>query len=229
MRKILISLSALLSISGCAPINTGNDKDIDPYKTTNEEIFKLNHSLDKHIIKPIAQIYDYLIPDTIETRISMFFSNLGEVSVISNDILQSKFYTAANDTARLLINSSFGMFGLFDMATDNGFPKHKQNFALTLNSWGFKDSPYIVMPIFGASTVFDSFSLPIDNFALSPIAYIKPYSLAMSLYVTDKINIRANIMPYDKIILDAFDPYLMLRNAYLQKRQQEITENEKLN
>ena len=228
MRKILISISALISISSCGPINTGNDKDIDPYKATNKEIFKLNQSLDKHIIKPIAQVYDYLIPDEMETRISMFFSNLGEISVVSNDLLQAKFYAAANDTTRFLINSSFGMFGLFDMATENGFPKHHQNFAITLNDWGFKNSPYIVMPIFGSSTMIDSLSIPVESLVLSPMVYVKTNSLITPLYVIDKINFRATIMPYDNLVADSFDPYIMARNVFLQKRQQRISENEKL-
>ena len=227
MQKIFIYLSALLSISSCSSTNTGHDKNIDPYKETNEKIFELNQHLDKHITKPIAQAYDYLLPDYIEARISSFFSNLGEISVIGNDLMQAKFHAAADDTTRFLINSSFGMFGLFDMATENGFPKHTQNFALTLDYWGFQDSPYIVMPILGSSTVFDAVAIPVDKMAMSPITYVDPYSTSASIRAANNISFRAEILPYDDIILDAFDPYIMARNAYLQTRKKEITENAK--
>lgn len=220
-------MSAVLGISSCGPMNNGHDKDIDPYKATNEKIFELNQTLDKHITKPIAQAYDYILPDYLEARISSFFSNIGEISVIGNDLLQAKFGAVANDTSRFLINSSFGMFGLFDMATANGFPKHTQNFALTLDYWGFKQSPYIVIPILGSSTALDAVAIPVDKLAMSPITYIDPCSASTSIRTVGNITFRAEMLPYDDIILDAFDPYIMARNAYLQTRKKEITENEK--
>ena len=218
----LFLISATLLLQGCGKINTGHDSDIDPYKEYNKNMFIINQEIDKDFTRPIAKVYEEAMPDIIEKRIANFFDNLSGITTISNDILQGEIFFAASDSWRLLLNSTFGIIGLFDVATINGFPRHKQYFGITLAKWGFVDSAYVVLPVFGASTMYDAISIPIDTIALSAWPYIKPAHLNISLFTLNSINNRASMLPYDKAVEEAFDPYIFVRNAYLQKRKRLI-------
>ncbi|MBT4804535.1 MAG: VacJ family lipoprotein [Legionellales bacterium] len=215
----------LMLLQSCGNINKGSDADIDPYKEYNKKMFVINQEIDKDVTRPIAKAYEEVMPDIFEKRITNFFDNLYNITTISNDILQGEMLLAASDSWRFLLNSTFGIAGLFDVATINDFPKHNQYFGITLAKWGFVDSPYIVLPIFGSSTMYDAISIPVDNIALSAWPYIKPTYLKTSLLVLDSTNKRASILPYDKAVEEAFDPYIFVRNAYLQKRKKLIDES----
>ena len=216
------ALMACILVSSCSNNSNSFDSKIDPYKSFNKKMFSFNRIIDKNLIRPITNVYDFLIPNIIEARINTFFRNLDEIQVITNDILQAEINYAGIDSARFIINSSIGIFGLFDVASQNGIPKREQSFSVTLFKWGFRESPYIVLPLLGSSTIYDSFSFPIDSLLLSPITYIKPYSSAIEIYLVDKINIRSSLMGYDKTVDNAFDPYIFVRDAYLQKRKNQI-------
>jgi phospholipid-binding lipoprotein MlaA len=217
-----LSLIALL-LTSCSTPNTGPDKDIDPHKAYNQKVFAFNQEVDHYITRPVAIAYEAITPDIVEVGISNVFSNIGMLTTIANDLLQGDLYYAASDSWRFVLNSTFGIGGLFDVATINDFPEHKQYFGITLAKWGFVNSPYLVIPFVGPSTYYDALSLSVDNLLLSPWPYVKPIDVSTGLFVLNMVNNRAKMLPYDQAVLDSFDPYIFVRNAYLQKREKMVT------
>lgn len=212
---ILAGIIAIL-LSGCAgnPSNT-----VDPYELVNRKIFKFNVMLDSTVLRPIAVGYQAITPSILNKGITNFFHNLHELSNIANDALQGKFFFALSDAWRFVINSTVGIGGLFDVATPSGLSEHKQDFGVTLARWGYKNSAFIMLPFFGPSTVRDAASMPIDHYALSYWPYIDDDTTYYSLYALKSIDYRASLLPADQLIRQSFDPYVFVRNAYLQKRR----------
>lgn len=196
-----------------------SENDIDPYEGFNREVFSFNRKIDEYITKPIAITYDLIVPDSVEYRISNVFSNFGEVTTIGNDILQLNALQAVSDTWRFAINSTAGVLGIFDVASELDLPKNQQYFGKTLAFWGFDHSPYLVLPFIGPSTVYDSISLPVDNLLISLWPYIEPRSTARELRALSIVNQRSEALTYSEAVNDAFDPYIFVRNAYLQNRK----------
>ena len=223
-KKIIVLCILILSVCinfGCATIKKPANP-VDPYETMNRKMFKFNSIFDNIIFRPIAVTYQTIIPRPLQSGISNFFSNLNEVTTISNDFLQGNIKNMFANSWRLLFNSTIGIGGLFDVATSLGLPQRKNDFGLTLAKWGVRNSPYIVSPFFGPLTARDGFGALVDYNLLSPWPYIEPQTFRYSLYGTYFINKRAKILAADKFIQEAFDPYIFVRNAYLQYRQQQI-------
>lgn len=218
--NFLLAVFIVITTTSCG-VNNDNDGNIDPYKNFNKTVFATNQKIDEYITRPIAQTYAAIVPDQVEYRISNIFSNANELSAISNDILQLEFVLALSDSWRFVVNSTLGIAGIFDVATELNLPKHNQYFGITLAKWGFVQSPYIVLPILGSSTIYDGIALPVDG-AISIMPYISQESLKLSLYATETINARSKALDYDNAVADAFDPYIFVRNAYLQKREKLI-------
>ncbi len=216
-KKPIITLIAFIAslLSSCSY----NENDIDPYEGFNREVFSFNKEVDNYITKPIALTYDFIVPDSIEYRISNVFSNLGEVTTVGNDILQLNAIQAVSDTWRFAINSTFGVLGIFDVASELDLPKNQQYFGKTLAFWGFDKSPYLVLPIIGPSTIYDSISLPVDNLLISAWPYLEPRSTVHELRALSIINRRSEALAYGEAVDHAFDPYIFVRNAYLQNRE----------
>ena len=143
-------------------------------------------AFDRNIVKPVATLYDNIMPNFLEARIRNFFGNLSELSIIGNDVLQGELIYASRDTWRFVLNSTFGVGGLFDLATTDGFPKRKQYFGTTLARWGLRDSAYLVVPILGATTVYDLIAYPIDYSVLSIWPYVEPTQLKNQLQNTEQ-------------------------------------------
>jgi phospholipid-binding lipoprotein MlaA len=179
----------------------------------------MNMVVDTHIIRPIALVYDSIVPDFIELRIRNIFDNMAQVTVISNDILQGEWLWATHDSWRFLLNSTFGIGGIFDLATADGYPKREQYFGKTLAKWGFNHSPYLVVPLYGSATAYDMIAYPVDYAFFSVWPYIDSSSVKDNMTLVNILNARADALPYDKAVNDAFDPYIFVRNAYLQNRQ----------
>ena len=127
---------------------------------------------------------------------------------------------AISDSWRFFVNSTFGVLGIFDVADEMGLDKNTQRFSGTLAKWGYSDSPYLVLPFLGSSTVYDTISYPVDGWYLSPWKQIEPRSKAEDLFALKAINYRSAMLPYDKNIDKAFDSYIFVRNAFLQRRSQ---------
>lgn len=239
MKKTYLSLVLLLTL--LIPVTTvwsaENITDFDdttisdPLEGYNRAMFEINESLDKSIMKPVAEGYHDLLPDSVERAISNFFSNLHEPFNILNNILQFKLGDAASDTIRFGINTTIGIAGLFDVATEAGLTKHDEDLGQTLAVWGIGSGPYVVLPILGPSTVRDAFgrgtemwignTVEVDDTQIFKLTdEIESEGTRNTLFVTKTISTRADLLGTKEIIDEAsFDSYAFMRDSYLQKRE----------
>lgn len=213
--SILLLLGIFLS--GCATPTT----QIDPYESMNRSIFSFNESVDENVIKPVAEGYRFVTPDPVEIMISNFYSNLDDVNVIFNDLLQLKFRNAGADSARFMINTILGMGGLVDFGTDYGFPKRHEDFGQTLGHWGVSTGPYIVLPFIGGSNMRDTPAMLVDV-ATNPATYMGfvTVGIAPAMGAVAAVDTRAGLLDTEEIVDEAaLDKYEFLRDAYLQRRR----------
>lgn len=223
MRFSMLLGGLLLSTVTVSALAVTNADPNDPYQDFNRHMFALNDSLDKAIFKPVATLYQTVVPSSARKGVTHVFSNLDEIPTVVNDGLQGNPRYVGRDSTRFLINTTAGVGGLFDVATDVGLQKHYEDFGLTLAKWGYKDSSYVVLPLLGPSTVRDTAGLPVDY-----VASIYPYlneDTSMMLYGLYVVNARANLLTYNSVYDQAFDPYVFVRNAYLQRRDAKIEKN----
>ncbi len=205
-----------LALGGCASTQ-GERNPKDPLEPFNRSMYKFNDKVDKAVLKPVAKGYNTIIPEPGKIMVTNFFSNLDDIIVTINDLLQLKFAQAASDGTRVLFNSTFGILGLFNI-TDR-LEKHNEDFGQTLGYWGVSSGPYVVLPFFGPRTFRDSIGLYADSYA-SPIRLIPNIPTRNVMYVTRTINLRAGLLDQEKILDEAaIDRYAFIRDAYLQQRQ----------
>jgi len=213
----------LLNITACSTsTSTRPTSHDDPFENVNRKVYGFNRVVDKVIIRPIAKTYDVIMPSPAQKGVTHFFSNLGEIPNVANDVLQGSPQWALVDTWRFILNTTVGVAGVLDVATYMGLPKHSQDFGITLAKWGYKNSAYLVLPIIGPSTVRDTIGLP-ANYFLSVTTYVNPERDRNLLNGLNFINIRANLIGADKLVDQAFDPYVFIRDAYLQHRAYKYT------
>lgn len=223
----LLLISALLT-GGCATIDGPADPR-DPLESYNRAMFQFNDQVDRYVLKPVAEGYDTITPDPIQKGISNFFSNLDDVIVIFNDLLQLKFTQFLSDTTRVLVNSTLGMGGLIDIASDMGLKKHDEDFGQTLGYWGVPAGPYFVMPFLGPSTIRDAPSDFVDASQFDPVwqeihegfpTVRRDESTSYSLAAGRIIDLRASLLKAENIMEEAaLDRYSFMREAYLQRRE----------
>ncbi len=205
-------------LAGCAT-TANNPKD--PYEGFNRAMFTVNEGLDV-VIKPIAQGYDAAAPLPVKAGIGNFFGNIWDVLTAVNNLLQGKGQQGMSDIGRVLINSTIGIGGVFDIASEMGLEKHTEDFGQTLGVWGVGDGPYFYWPLIGPRTTRDTFGWMVDS-AMDPVWYVSDVPLRNSLVGVRFIDLRASLLPTDKIVEQAaFDKYNYIRDAYLQNRQSEI-------
>ena len=178
-----------LALGGCASTQ-GERNPKDPLEPFNRSMYKFNDTVDKAVLKPVAKGYNTIIPEPGKIMVTNFFSNLDDIIVTINDLLQLKFAQAASDGTRILFNSTFGILGLFNI-TDR-LEKHNEDFGQTLGYWGVSSGPYVVLPFFGPRTVRDSIGLYADSYA-SPIRLIPNIPTRNEMYVTRTISLRAGL------------------------------------
>ena len=208
-----------LALAGCANV-PGKGDPRDPLEGYNRAVYQFNDTLDRAVLKPVAQGYDKVVPGLIKTGIRNFFSNLGEVVIITNDFLQGKGEQGLSDTGRFLMNSTIGLVGLFDIATPAGLPKNNEDFGQTLGKWGVASGPFFMLPFLGPSTVRDAPARLVDS-QLQYFAVVDNVPVRNSAYVVETIDNRAGLLGASNILGEAaLDPYTFLRDAYLQRRQQ---------
>ncbi|CAE6966195.1 VacJ family lipoprotein [Paraburkholderia domus] len=216
MRTTVLALAATSLIAGCA---TGPDrKPGDPFEPANRAIFSFNDGVDRFIAVPVAKGYQKVTPQPLRTAVSNFFSNLGDLTNAANNLLQLKITDATEDLVRFAFNSTFGLGGLLDWATPAGLPKHNQDFGLTLGHWGVPSGPYLVLPLFGPSTVRDSMGLIVDV-KFNPLNYIEP-AVRNPLYVLQFVSVRSDLLGASDLLQQAaLDKYSFVRDAYTQQRK----------
>ncbi|RFC37482.1 MAG: phospholipid-binding lipoprotein MlaA [Candidatus Nitrotoga sp. SPKER] len=205
-----------LALGGCASTQGARNPQ-DPLESFNRSMYTFNDTVDRTVLKPVAKGYNTIIPEPGKIMVTNFFSNLDDIIVTINDLLQLKFAQAASDGTRVLFNSTFGILGLFNI-TDR-LEKHNEDFGQTLGYWGVSSGPYVVLPFFGPRTVRDSVGLYADSYA-SPIRLIPDIPTRNVMYVTRTVNLRAGLLDQEKILEEAaIDRYAFIRDAYLQQRQ----------
>jgi len=215
-------LSLAASLGGCASLPPGSQRDPrDHTERFNRSMYKFNTAVDRAILRPVARGYVKVTPRPVRSGVSNFFGNLGYPKTIVNDILQGHPLDFGSDIARFAVNTTVGIGGVFDPATHFGLEKHDRDFGQTLGKWGLPSGTYLMLPLLGASDLRDAFGLIPDRF-LSIESQINAPGVQAGLTVSDKTNGRANMLPMDKTIDSAYDPYAFVRNAWLQRREYKV-------
>jgi phospholipid-binding lipoprotein MlaA len=212
----LALIAAALLLCGCA---TGPDRTVgDPLEPMNRAVFSFNDKLDTYVAKPVATAYQKVTPTPVQTAVRNFFSNLGDIGNFANDLLQLKATDAAEDVMRFAFNSTLGIGGLIDWATPAGLPKHHQDFGLTLAHYGVPIGPYLVVPLFGPSSVRDVSDVAVGGL-LNPIG-AAPVAVHASVTGARIVSTRADLLSAsDLLSRAALDEYSFTRDLYLQRRR----------
>lgn len=214
----LFLLLPVLLLSGCASITSNNPKD--PFEGFNRSMYHFNDTLDRAVVKPVAEGYNSVMPSPIKKMVHNFFSNLDDVLVTGNDLLQLKFTQAASDFTRVWVNSTFGVLGLFDVA--DKLEKHNEDFGQTLGYWGVSSGPYLVLPFLGPSSVRDGVGLYVDS-SFGVVENIKDIPTRNQLYLTGKLDERVQLLEKEQILEDTVvDRYSFIRDGYLMRRQSRV-------
>jgi phospholipid-binding lipoprotein MlaA len=210
-----------LVMSGCAtvPADSGSDPR-DPIESFNRQVFEFNDIVDRAVLKPVAQAYEYVLPEPVRDCISNIFSNFREPSNAVNNLLQGKPIDAASDTCRFVVNSTVGLLGCFDPARHMGLEKHNEDFGQTLGRWGIASGPYLVVPILGPSTVRDAIGIYGAEPYLDPNFYIEKIRVRNAILGTRLVDQRAQLLQSDDLISGAaLDKYRFVRDGFLQRRR----------
>jgi phospholipid-binding lipoprotein MlaA len=220
----LLALIALaLGVTGCATLPSGKPAKEDRFERFNRSVYVFNTKLDHAILRPVARAYVRVTPQPIRTGISHVLSNLTYPVTLVNSFLQGKLTDGVTDAARLLVNTTIGIGGVFDPATGMGLERHDEDFGQTLGKWGMHSGPYLMLPFLGPSDVRDAFGLVPDYLLLHEIETVKLFNnnvyVEWSLFAVGTVNRRAQLLDEDRLLDSAFDPYALLRSAYLQRRQ----------
>lgn len=219
-RMALLGLTLVIS-SGCAATKAVDyDEPYDPIEPFNRAMYKVNDIGDRYLLRPVAVGYERGLPPQMRTGVQNFFSNIKYPITIVNDFLQGKFRDGGRDTGRFVLNTTVGLFGFFDPATRVGLTEHDEDFGQTLGTWGVGEGPYIVLPLFGPRTlrhlggdVADSPLTPLINLTNDDV------DGAWALWGVYQVDKRSRLLDVDQQVFEAYDPYLFVRDAYLQNQR----------
>lgn len=221
IRHAALAVAAVAALSGCATVQTPTKGD--PLEGFNRSMYKFNDTLDVYALKPVAKGYQKVVPQPVRDSVTNFFSNIGDVYVAANNIVQLRIADGVGDIMRVVINTLFGVGGLFDVATIAKLPKHTADFGVTMGRYGMPSGPYLVLPLLGPSTLRDAAGLGVDYLG-NPLTYIRPDALSWAFYGVNLVNTRANLLGAGDVLeAAALDKYSFVRNAYLQRRQSLIS------
>ena len=217
MLRRFVGLLLLTALAGCA--TTGGNPN-DPLEGYNRAMFGFNDGLDKAIIKPVASGYKKVMPEIARTGVSNFFSNLRDIWIGVNNVLQGKVGAGASDFGRFAINTTVGALGLIDVASNAGLEKHNEDFGQTLGRWGVGSGAYVVLPILGPSDVRDGLSLFLVDWHGDPLWYVRNVPTRYELMGLRLVDTRANLLDVSRLAEEAaLDNYAYIRDAYLQRRR----------
>ena len=186
-----LALAASLLLVGCASAPTANPKD--PWESMNRSVASFNDKLDDNVLKPVATGYRNVVPDLIQTGVRNVFNNFADMWSTVNNLLQLKPLNTAESLGRVIVNTVFGIYGIFDVATYIKLERHPEDFGQTLGYWGVPSGPYLVLPLFGPSTLRDGASLPVD-FAVSPTQYIDDIPTRNQVFALRLVSKRAELL-----------------------------------
>ncbi|MDA3870341.1 MAG: VacJ family lipoprotein [Gammaproteobacteria bacterium] len=204
---------------GCTTLDGPKNPD-DPFESFNRSMYTFNETLDEYAFKPIAKGYQAVTPEPVDRGITNFFSNLDDVLVLINDLLQLKIERAASTSARIVFNTTFGLLGFMDVATDFGLLKHNEDFGQTLGYWGVDSGPYLVLPFFGSSNIRDAIGSTVDTTEFDFVYDDMSPENVYALYAVNYIDIRADLLKAKDIVDEtAPDPYAFIRDGWMQRRK----------
>ncbi len=223
LNKGLFVLLLLVLLPGCASMGTGHPSD--PLETFNRKVDVFNQEFDKAIAKPVAKGYRAVTPDPLDRGITNFFNNLADVPSAANNLLQLKPLRALNDIGRICVNTTIGLLGFFDVASDMGMANYKEDMGQTLGYWGVGDTPYLVIPFLGPSNLRDFAGL-MGDFFLNPVSY-STEGVYWSLVALNLVDRRADLIEAGDVLDEAsVDRYSFMREFYLQKRSVSIKDGQ---
>ena len=220
LRRSLVAVLFAGFLSGCATTSPS-----DPLEPVNRVTFAFNELTDEILFKPIAIIYSDLTPNIVQTGVGNFFSNIGDLWVAVNNFMQGKPSQGMSDVARVFLNSTMGIGGLIDVASDFGYEKHDEDFGQTLAVWGVPSGPYLVVPFWGATTIRDGVGSIADGFAY-PWNYIRADYTRAGGIALKYIDKRAKLLDAGNLLNDvSVDKYTFFRESYLQHRQSLVNDS----
>lgn len=228
MRRVPVFLFLLLLLSH--PLHAEDEaghlsrSNPDPWEKVNRKIFRFNRGVDAVFFKPLANHTDGLIPEPVTLGVRNFFSNLNDIGIAINNLLQGKFKHALSDGGRVVVNTTIGLAGLFDVATLMKLEKHYEDFGQTFGKWGAPSGPYLVVPLFGPSSVRDAVGL-VGDYAVDPVLYAPEVEIVVGLFILRAVNMRSDLLAVTEILEQAaLDPYTFERDSWLQKREFDISD-----
>jgi phospholipid-binding lipoprotein MlaA len=207
----------LFSLAGCATKGEGDPRD--PFEGWNRGVYKFNDKFDDYLARPVAETYEDWAPREVRDRVRNFFGNLADPFIGLNNMLQGKFSEGFDDWTRFILNTTVGLVGIHDVATDFGLEKHNEDFGQTFGRWGAGTGPYLVLPIFGSSNLRDGVGLAADM-VTDPLGEVRPIDLRNSAIATRAVQTRADLLGASRVLGEAaLDRYVFQRDAYLQRRR----------
>jgi phospholipid-binding lipoprotein MlaA len=207
----------LLLLGGCA--TTGESDPRDPWEGINRRVYSFNDGFDNVVARPVATVYRDVLHVEIRSRVSNFFSNIQDIFIGVNNMLQGKFVEGAEDWARFTFNTTIGLLGIHDVASEMGIEKHNEDFGQTFGRWGVGSGPYLILPFLGSSTLRDAAGTGVD-YMVAPLPHARPIALRNALYALYFVNTRAELLEASSILEQAaLDRYVFQRDAYLQRRR----------
>lgn len=218
-QKFLILVLFTFILVGCQKPSSP-----DRFECFNRPVYAFNKATDRVVMKPVARVYEAVFPKALRLMVSNFFQNLSELPSMGNDLLQGNLAGFRTDCSRFLINTTWGVGGLVDLAGTHGLRARKQDFGLTLARWGYRESSYVMLPFLGPSTVRDGIGR-VGTYYMSVPAYLKSVRLRNELLGLNYIDTRASFLKMDPALQEAVDEYIFVREAYLQNRQSQMTES----
>lgn len=217
------TLAIVVALGGCASTSTSEH---DPFESFNRAMFSFNDKLDQVALKPAATAYKDVTPSFVQTGIGNFFGNIGDIWSAVNSLLQGKLENGFNGVMRVAVNTVLGFGGVLDISSEAGLTRHQEDFGQTLGSWGVQSGPYVVLPLFGSSTVRDTVGLPVDIYG-NIWTYKRPVAWRNVGAAVRLVDQRAALLDASNLLEDvALDKYQFVRDAYLQRRASQVNDNQ---
>ncbi len=218
---IAMVLAMTMGIAGCASLPDEQRAATDPWEAMNRPLFRANVAVDRVTTKPLAKGYRKIIPAQVRKGVANFARNLTTPRSAINNFLQGKPARGFNEIARFVLNSTVGIAGIFDVTTPGGMEEYPEDFGQTAAVWGVPDGPYVMLPILGPQTLRDALLIPLDIIA-DPMYYYDDRSVRNWIYALRLVDLRYRLLAADGFLNESQDPYVTLRESYLQNRQYEI-------
>lgn len=211
--------------AGCALLaacaHSPADDPQDPLETVNRGVYVFNETADRYVLHPVAKGYDKVMPNFAQTGVHNFLSNLFYPTVVVNDLLQLKIRQGTQDLCRLVLNTTFGVVGLFDVASRGGLTANDEDFGQTLGYWGVGPGWYLMLPLLGPSDNRDLIGRSAD-YATDPLTYMHAHEVTWGITAVNAVDVRVGLLPADKFLEQQLDRYIFVRTIYLQNRQNKV-------